>query len=636
MEAIKNYRREYATSLLGVIEYKNELVKKMKNTVNTQIEGVNEKLEAQVEKVSNNGVPIRIYWRYLKYGFKSLWIIVTIFLFLCFCQICILSVSYWSAIWSKVPTYNLQNTSYYYTGYWILLLVAYICVFGRVYIPINLYLQSNIHLHNEALESIALTPSVYFDKNPTGRIINRFSKDIAIVDGPLQFYLYEFVATAMTLSGSMIVIFIVDPYSAIVFPIWILSLLTLIKYVSPTIMALRKLEPISRGPLVSVLTSMLNGLPTIRCLNIQNKFLQEQDYHIEIYYRTYMTFNLFIRFSQLYSDFSSTFVIIVNVIVIVATRGSIAPALAAFSLSLSTSLLGLTSIWSRYLLELSSSMSAVQRLVEFAELPSEGIYNTEEKYKIVKGHIRFDKVYMRYQAEFPLALSGLSLEVQPGEKVGIVGRTGAGKSSVLQVLFRLVNPESGSVLIDGIDYMKIGIHELRQQMSVIPQSSVLFAGSIRENLDAFRTHSDEEILKVLRDVKLEDRILEHDEGLNVEVRGEAISLSAGQKQLLCLARAILRKNKIIMMDEATANVDNETDKVIQKNLKKKFAGCTLLVIAHRIRTIIKSDKIVVVDKGICKECATPAELFNNADSLFRNMIYSTGPEESAFLISKLR
>ena len=635
-----NYRHfqdnEYASSLLGDTAFKNALSRKMKTKINeTKIEVINEKLAIEDEKILNRSIPIKTYWRYLKYGFKSLWLFIIFFIFLCFSQICLLSVLYWAAIWSKRPTYALQNTSYYYIGYGILLIIAYIVVLFRVYIPINLYLRSNVHLHNDALECIALTPSTYFDKNSTGTIISRFSKDVAIVDGPLQFYLYELMSSTMLLSGTMAVVFIVNPYSSIVFPFWILSLYLLMKYVSPTIFVLRKLELISRGPLISVLTAILNGLPTIRCLHLHKKFIQEQKIHLENYYRTYITFNIFIRFSQLYSDLSSSVIILINVTVMIATKGYIPVDLAAFSLSLSASWLGLTAIWTRYLLELPSNMSAVQRLFEFTELPSEGIYTTEKSHKIEKGHIWFDNVHMRYQNEFPLVLSGLSFEIQAGEKVGIVGRTGAGKSSVLQVLFRLVNPESGRIFLDGVDYMKMGIHEIREQMSVIPQSAVLFSGSIRENLDPFNLHTDRKIFRALRNVKLKNKVVECGEGLDIGVGGERMSLSAGEKQLLCLARAILRGNRVVMMDEATANLDNQTDQIIQKVMRKRFRGSTVLVIAHRVRTIISSDTIIVMEKGICKEVGTPAELFNDHDSLFRNMIYSTGPEETAFLISQL-
>ena len=281
-------------------------------------------------------------------------------------------------------------------------------------------------------------------------------------------------------------------------------------------------------------------------------------------------------------------------------------------------------------------MSSAQRILEYSDIPAEGDFETNTNFVISKGKIEFKDVFMRYRPNLPFSLSGLSFSIKPGHKIGIIGRTGAGKSSVLQVLFRLVNPAKGTILIDGIDYMTLGLHDLRKQMSVIPQSAVLFAASIRDNLDPFNLYSDNDLILALDEVKLKETIMQYEQGLSSEVGGDGINLSAGQRQLLCLARAILRKNKIIMMDEATANVDNETDRIIQETVKNKFNECTLLIIAHRIRTIIESDRIIVIDAGVCKEYGRPQNLFNENNSLFKNMIYHTGPEESEYLISKIK
>lgn len=624
-----------ANELLGDIRGDIERKKsKRPEKVNHEVEETNEKLVIEVEEVASSTVKIKNYWRYLKYGFKSLWIFAVLLIFILFSQVCYLAVIYWAALWCKEPTHSEQDISYYFVGFAVLVIIAYCTIIIRVYIPINLFLRSNIDLHNQALKGIALSPSVYFDKNPTGRIINRFTKDISVVDGPLQFYLYEFMSTTILLLGNVLVVVIIVPYSLIAFPFWAAVFFFLFKYVSPIIFVLKRMELVSRTPLVSSLNVMLNGLTTIRCMKFQKKFSTELSLNVQNYLRTYITFHIFMRFNQFYADLGSTLIVILNIIVIVATRGYIPSGLAAFNLSMSTSILGVASIWSKNILELESNMSAAQRLLDYTDLPTEGIYTTNANHQITKGHIIFDNIFLKYRPEFPFVLSGLSFEIQPGEKVGIVGRTGAGKSSVLQVLFRLVNPHSGKILLDGVDHMQMGVHEIRQQMSVIPQNAVLFNGSIRTNLDPLNFYSDEEIWKSLSEVNLKDDICGHGQGLEVEVKSDGVSLSAGQKQLLCLARAILRKNKIIMMDEATANVDNETDKLIQKTVKKKFVGSSLLIIAHRIRTIIKSDKIIVVDSGVCKEFGSPRDLIKK-DSMFLSMIHSTGPEESAFLLSNL-
>jgi ATP-binding cassette subfamily C (CFTR/MRP) protein 4 len=565
-------------------------------------------------------------------GFKHpIWIILTL-VALVLSQTLYQASIYWISYWSKQSD---QKSSFYIEVMGVLVAMTYVAVFFRVYSLINGIFSSTLYLHNSALQSVALTNSEFYDKNPTGRIINRFSKDIGSTDGPLQLYIYESISTSAIIVSNIIVAIVIVPYNLIIIPIWVLIIGLLLKFVSPAIIQLRKIELTSRGPIISTMSSCLNGLPTIRCLNLQSKFLSDFEKYIDIHYRSYLTFQTFLRFNTAYCDLSSGLIAILNVIIIVGTKGLIQPSLAAYSLASCGGLMGITAMWSKNLLEVGSCMSTAQRLMEYADLEPEGEFECGEKFIIEKGDVKFDRIFMRYRLNLPFTLTGLSFHIRGGQKVGIIGRTGAGKSSVLQVLFRLVNPESGNIYLDGYDYMKLGLHDLRLQMSVIPQSAVLFSASIRDNLDPFHKYSDDEILQALEDVGLKNTILEYDEGLLVEVKNEVLSLSAGQKQLLCLARAILRKNKIIMMDEATANVDNETDRIMQETVKGKFEGCTMMIIAHRIRTIVESDRIIVMDKGMCVEFGKPKELFMEDNSLFRQMVMHTGPEESTFLAEKI-
>ena len=288
----------------------------------------------------------------------------------------------------------------------------------------------------------------------------------------------------------------------------------------------------------------------------------------------------------------------------------------------------------KFLVNIQSLMCSAQRLIDFSDLPREGEYTIDEDFIVTEGHIIFVNICMRYRPNCPLALNNLNLNIEAGTKFGIIGRTGAGKSSIMQVLFRLVNPESGVILIDNINYMRLGLHDLRKLLSVIPQNAFLFNSSIRDNLDPFNEHSDEKLLAVLDEVHL-DFVATDKNTLNTLIVGQDIRFSAGQKQLFCLARAVLRQNKILMMDEATSNIDNQTDKIIQEVMKTKFSQCTRIVIAHRLRTIIDSDRIAVIEDGSCKEVGKPIELFKNTESLFRTLVLNTGIEETQFLQEQL-
>lgn len=625
-------KREDIREILGEFAFSKTRKEEQKENqeVKKEEEG-GEKMQIVGEEASDSQVTFRTYWRYLTLGFSN------VFLFILFCilfiisQVVFQSVNFWVSIWSSASN---QNTSYYISGMGILVLMTYVLYAFRTVIILIALSISNRELHNKALEGVTLTEAVFFDKNPTGRIINRFSKDIGVIDGPLQLYMYESIANTVQILAYILVTVIIVPINLTFVPVWALIIFLLLKYLSSTIISLRRLELIARGPLLSTVSSCMNGLSTIRSLNIQEKFLKDLSKNTELHYKAYITFHSFLRFLQLYGDLASTFIICLNIVIIILLKGSINPALAAFSLSASSSLSGLSAQWIKNLIELGSSMSSAQRLFDYCDIQKEGEFNSKEKLVVSKGRVKFDNIFMRYRPNLPFSLMGLSFTIKPGKKVGIVGRTGAGKSSILQVMFRLVNPDSGTIYLDGIDYLTFGLHDLRRQMSVIPQSATLFAASIRDNLDPFKNHSDEELIQVLEEIQLKNIIFDCGEGLDIEVRGEGLSLSAGQKQLLCLARAILRKNKVILMDEATANVDNETDRIIQKIVKERFNDCTLMVIAHRMRTIIESDKILVVDKGFCKEFESPKKLLSDPNSIFSQMVLSTGPEESKFLFEK--
>lgn len=623
-EDIKEILGDFAFSKMHKEERKeNEEVKKEEAGEKTQVVG---------EEAADSPVTLRTYWRFLMMGFGNCcWFLLFLALFV-ISQVVFQGINFWVSIWATADD---QSSGYYVLGMGLLVLVTYILYTMRTLILLFALTKSTENLHNAGLKGVTLTNSVFFDKNPTGRIINRFSKDIGVIDGPLQLYLYESFANTFQVVAYLVVTILIVPLNLTFIPIWVVIVVFLIKVVSPTIVKLRRLELVARGPLLSTVSGLMNGLPTVRSLELSEKFMKDIKKHTLLHFRAYITFHSFLRFLQLYGDLASGLVICLNIIIIVALKGTISPALAAFSLSSSSALSGLSALWIKNLVELGSSMSSAQRIFDYSDIENEGRFDSVEKLVITKGKVKFDNVMMRYRPTLPYSLNGLSFTIKPGQKVGIIGRTGAGKSSILQVLFRLINPESGTIYLDGMDYMDFGLHDLRRQMSVIPQSATLFAASIRDNLDPFRSHSDEEIIKVLEEVQLKSLVFEYGEGLDIEVRGDGLSLSAGQKQLLCLARAILRKNKIIMMDEATANVDNETDRIIQKTVKDRFENCTLMVIAHRIRTIIESDKILVVDKGFCKEYGKPIKLLSQSDSLFKQMVLSTGPEESKFLFEKV-
>lgn len=285
--------------------------------------------------------------------------------------------------------------------------------------------------------------------------------------------------------------------------------------------------------------------------------------------------------------------------------------------------------------EVTNQLPSAQRVAEYSELKSEGELEGNEL-TITEGKIEFRDVWMRYRKfsknKEDYALQGITFTVEGGQRVGIVGRTGAGKSSICQTLFMLYPYEEGGIFIDGTEINKVGLHNLRRVLGLIPQTPFLFVATLRYNLDPFSEYSDEMLWEALETVELKDYVTQRmSEGLDTKLAGASAELSVGQKQLLCLARALLRNNRILLMDEATANVDHETDRIIQKTIDRKFKGSTILTIAHRLRTVITNDLILVMDKGRAAEVGTPAELLSNPLTHLSQLVEATEADEAHLL-----
>jgi len=282
---------------------------------------------------------------------------------------------------------------------------------------------------------------------------------------------------------------------------------------------------------------------------------------------------------------------------------------------------------------LETMMSAVQRVAEYGSLPTEDSLLAFRAKPVpsawpAKGALSLESVSMRYHADLPLTLKNVSLTVKPGEKVGVVGRTGSGKSSVILSCFRMVNiEEAGSIALDGHDIRDVALPTLRGSLGVIPQDSWLFSGTIRSNLDVYGKHSDDELWNVLRLVELEEQAKTWEAGLEHEVKEKGGNLSAGTAQLLCLARVLLKRPKVLFMDEATASVDAMTDKLVQETIRRDGvlpADCSIVTVAHRLHTVIDYDRIIVLDNGTVVEDGPPQDLLEDQSGHLSGLVRDTG------------
>uniref|UniRef100_A0A3P8TFX2 Multidrug resistance-associated protein 4 n=1 Tax=Amphiprion percula TaxID=161767 RepID=A0A3P8TFX2_AMPPE len=493
-------------------------------------------------------------------------------------------------------------------------------------------------LHNRMFSSVVHTPIHFFDVNPIGRILNRFSKDISQVDSLLPITFVDFYQLILQNAGVVAVATAIIPLVLIPVGVLLIIFLYLRRFYLSTSRDIKRLESTTRSPVFSHLSSSLQGLWTIRAFRAQERlkktFDAHQDLHSEAWFLVLMTS----RWFSLCLDSICSMFVFFTTFGCIFLRDGLEAGEVGLVLTYALTLVGNFQWTMRQSAEVENMMTSVERVVEYTELKSEAPWETQRRPPPdwpSKGLVTFEQVSLSYSTDGPIILKDISATFEPNEKVGIVGRTGAGKSSLISALFRLAEPQ-GKISIDGVVTSEIGLHDLRKRMSIIPQDPVLFADTVRKNLDPFNQHSDEDLWKALEEVQLKSVVEELPGKLETVLAESGSNFSVGQRQLVCLARAILRKNRILIIDEATANVDPRTDELIQKAIRDKFRECTVLTIAHRLNTIIDSDRILVLDGGTIQELDRPFTLLQNKEGALYKMVQQLGQTEAAALLEAAR
>ncbi|XP_043747926.1 ATP-binding cassette sub-family C member 4-like isoform X7 [Cervus elaphus] len=498
--------------------------------------------------------------------------------------------------------------------------------------------KSSQTLHNKMLWSILRAPVLFFYRNPIGRILNRFSKDIGHMDDLLPLIFQDFIQTFLLVIGVVGVMVAAIPWIAIpVIPLGILFFV-LQQYFLQTSRDVKRLECTTRSPVFSLLASSLRGLWTIRAYKAEQKFQELFDSHQDLHSEAWFLLLTMSRWLAVYLDVTCAIFVTVVAFGALILAETLTPGRVGLVLSLTLTLMEMFQWCVRQSTEVENMMISAERGIECTEQEKEAPW--EYKFRPPpdwpdRGVIYFYNVNFRYSLDGPLVLKDMDPHILSGEKVGIVGRTGAGKSSLIAALLRLSEPE-GRIWIDDIRTTQIGLHDLRKKISVAPQEPVLFTGTVRKNLDPFNEHSEKELWNALEEVQLKESIEGLPAKMNTELAESGLNLSVGQKQLVCLARAILRKNQILIIDKATSYVDPRTDELIQKKFRERFAQCTVLTIAHRLSTIIDCEWIMVLDSGTRKEYDLPHTLLRNRKSLFYKMVQQLGEAEAALLTKRAK
>ncbi|KAG1747121.1 ABC protein [Suillus paluster] len=523
------------------------------------------------------------------------------------------------------------------------------------------------HLHYKSVRNVFYAPMSFFDTTPTGRIMSVFGKDIDSVDNQLASessqvchhgeMLLMHVPGAMrlvaiTLSelmGSVIIVTVLEPYFVIALFFIAIGFIYFAAFYQASAREVKRLDSLLRSIMYAHFSETLTGLPTIRSYGEMKRFITANRYYIDLEDRALSLVVTNQRWLAIRLDLMASMLILVVALLAVSDVSGINAAQIGLALTYAISLAQMCGGVIRQTADVENNMNSVERVTQYVDedvIPQEAPHEIEERKPPAQwpehGVVEFNDVKMAYRPGLPEVLKGISVNVRGGEKIGIVGRTGAGKSSLMLALFRIIELSGGSITIDGIDISTIGLKDLRSKISIIPQDVCWFSfakestGTIRSNLDPFSKHNDAELWDALHRSYLVDSGTDPNQSiprngirdeqtstsrhhLDSPIEREGANLSVGERSLLSLARALVKDSKVVVLDEATASVDLETDNKIQHTIQTQFKGRTLLCIAHRLRTIISYDRILVVNAGLVAEFDTPSNLFKVAGGIFREM-----------------
>ncbi|KAJ6844615.1 putative ABC transporter C family member 3 [Iris pallida] len=530
----------------------------------------------------------------------------------------------WAAPVSKDMEPPVDGSTLIYV-YVLLALGSSLCILARALLLATAGYKTATVLFNKMHVCIFRASMSFFDSTPSGRILNRASTDQSEIDtnfasqiGSLAFSIIQLVGIIGVMSQvawQVFVIFI--PVIAIC--VWYQQ------YYIDTARELSRLVGVCKAPIIQHFAESLSGSMTIRSFNQETRFVQT-NFHLSDEYSRPKFYNasamewLCFRLDMLSSiTFAFSLIFLISV-----PKGYIDPGLAGLAVTygLNLNMQQARVIWN--LCRLENNVISVERILQYTSIPSEPPLTIEARKPDrdwpSNGEVVLRDIQVRYAPHMPFVLKGLTCTFPGGMKTGIVGRTGSGKSTLVQALFRIVDPTVGQIFIDGIDISTIGLHDLRSRLSIIPQDPTMFEGTVRSNLDPLQEFTDEQIWEALDCCQLGNEVRKKELKLDSPVTENGENWSVGQRQLVCLGRIILKKSKVLVLDEATASVDTATDSLIQKTLSQQFSDSTVIIIAHRITSVLESDMVLLLDNGLIAEHDTPTRLLENKTSLFAKLV----------------
>ena len=573
------------------------------------------------EECENGAVSPRVYWEYALAAGGAKCVAVVMFTFALDYGVRAF-MDYWLTFWAE-DTFKLERDypgkHYYLQIYVYIFLCNTVTTYFRSVILYAYSVKAARNLHEKLLSRVMRLPMTFFDTTPSGRVLNRFGRDTLSNDTEIAAIIIQTLGCVFAIITTFVLISVASPWFLVAVPVIAIIYVYLQRFYIPSGRELQRIESISLSPIYSNFAETVNGIPIIRAFQNASYFIAKNNMFVYKNACAFMTQKLAVEWLSLRLDALGAVVLILTAYFIV--HGKVDPGIAGIALVYALDVTKFMKFGTQMASQMELKMNSVERIVQYFDLDEEADEDTspsnkdalvstsdKENFETLmqswpsEGDIVIENITMRYRPELPVVLRGLSLHIRAGDRIGIVGRTGSGKSSILQAIMRTVELESGSIRIDGVDISKLGLSDLRSGIGIIPQDPVLFGGSLRRNVDPFGAHEDPELARAVRNAGLTDMRLDD------EIQDGGSNLSVGQRQLVCLARALVAKSKILLLDEATASVDYETDARIQNAIVENFCGyngSTVISIAHRLNTVMDYDKVLVMEDGVAAEYGEP-------------------------------
>ncbi|CAM6030921.1 unnamed protein product [Sphagnum balticum] len=578
----------------------------------------------EAEERAKGRVSLKVYWMYITKVYGGALVLVLV-LNQVIWQTLQIAADYWLAYETSDANKASFNAHLFLFVYSSISFGSLLCALVRALTVAFVGVRTAQSFYLKMLHSIFRAPMSFFDTTPTGRIITRSLTDQSAVDIYLPFFLGIVLnLTSQTLGILFVTSRVTWQVAIVILPLMYIYI-TYQQYFMASSRELTRLDSITKAPIIHHFSETIAGIMTVRAFCRQEQFAQGNLDCVDTNAR--MAFHnaaanewLGFRLEMI----GATVLCTSALFLVILPENVIKPELVGLSLTYGLALNSCLSAVVFLACQVENLMVSAERIGQYSDIPSEAPLVVEGSRTPADwpttGSVEFRNLEFRYRPNTPLVLKDITFFIRGGEKVGVVGRTGSGKSTLIQALFRLVEADRGSILIDGIDISKLGLHELRSRLSIIPQEPTLFDGTVRSNIDPLGEHTDSEIWESLEGCQLAEVVQETEKKLDSPVEENGENWSVGQRQLFCLGRALLKKSRILVLDEATASVDAQTDAVIQRTIHKEFANCTVISVAHRIPTVMDSNKVLVLDAGLVKEFDSPTRLLEKQSSLFAALV----------------